>query len=607
MNFADSELKTAASWAGALTGKAETGSPLSAETVGLPFSFVYGGRRSADLLPNWVREAEVVRLDDRRTAHNAAYTDPDTGLQVRIEAVVFADFPAVEWVMHLKNTGPDDTPVVEDIQPLDATFTCPGGAPTLHYAKGAVCSIDDYKPLTRILGQGEGEHIQPGGGRSSSDFLPFFNIERTPGEGLILAIGWSGEWAADFRRDNRDNLRIRGGMDLTHLKLHPGEQIRTPRILTLFWQGDRARSQNMLRRFILAHHRPKVNGKPVEPLAFNSSRGGTPASDHLMSIKAIAEHDLPIDYYWIDAEWFGKGQWTTNVGDWSVKNDLYPDGFKPVSDALHESGRKFLLWFEPERVCAGTPWAKEHRQWLLDVPKDKEHYNRGVSQADPHWAELLRRHPGLIIDNCASGGRRIDIQSLSLSTPFWRTDYPNTSTAKQCHTFGMLSWVPLNATGHLTLCRAGDYEFRSTMSSSVVFSFLQHDGETWRVEPPPADYPWDKVETMLTQYRDIRKYFLGDYYPLTEYSQAEDAWMVYQLDLPETGEGLIVALKRPLSSLTMGSFALKALDRHARYQIADLDSGKSETVSGAFLTDDGLRIALTQSPASCLIGYRRIG
>ena len=52
-------------------------------------------------------------------------------------------------------------------------------------------------------------------------------------------------------------------MALTRLKLHPGEEIRTPRILTLFWQGDRRRGNNLLRQFILAHHRPSVGGKPV--------------------------------------------------------------------------------------------------------------------------------------------------------------------------------------------------------------------------------------------------------------------------------------------------------------------------------------------------------
>ncbi len=99
-----------------------------------------------------------------------------------------------------------------------------------------------------------------------------------------------------------------------------------------------------------------------------------------------------MDYYWIDAGWFGKGKWWKNPGDWRVKKDLYPEGFKPISDLLHASGRKLLLWFEPERVCAGTPWYTELDKWLLEVPQDRKVY-RGfdgkgdwdVATTDPRW------------------------------------------------------------------------------------------------------------------------------------------------------------------------------------------------------------------------------
>ena len=63
------------------------------------------------------------------------------------------------------------------------------------------------------------------------------------------------------------------------------------------------------------------------------------------------------------------------------------------------------------------------------------------------WDELLKRHPDLLIDNCASGGRRIDLETVGRSTPFWRTDGPRDPVAHQCHTYGLLSWVPLSSTG----------------------------------------------------------------------------------------------------------------------------------------------------------------
>ena len=59
--------------------------------------------------------------------------------------------------------------------------------------------------------------------------FPYFNLE-WPGEGLIIVIGWPGQWAAQFMRDAGEGLRVRGGQELTRFKLHPGEEARSPLI-----------------------------------------------------------------------------------------------------------------------------------------------------------------------------------------------------------------------------------------------------------------------------------------------------------------------------------------------------------------------------------------
>ena len=38
------------------------------------------------------------------------------------------------------------------------------------------------------------------------------------------------------------------------------------------------------------------------------------------------------------------------------------------------------------------------------------------------WDAIRASHPGLIIDDCSSGGRRIDLETLSRSVPLWRSD-----------------------------------------------------------------------------------------------------------------------------------------------------------------------------------------
>ena len=444
--------------------------------------------------------------------------------------------------------------------------------------------MDDFMPLTRVLSHNGRLHLEPGGGRSSSEFLPFFNIE-AKGEGRGGGDWLVGRVGGEITRTPNPgpSFQVHAGMALTNLKLHPGEEIRTPRILTLFWQGDRRRGNNLLRQFILAHHRPTVGGKPLECPITNANWGETPASDHLENIRQIIAHDLPMDYYWIDAGWFGKGQWWKNPGNWEVKRDLYPQGFKPISDLLHSAGRKLLLWFEPERVCAGTPWYTEHAAWLLEVPKERKVY-RGfdakgewdVAVTDPRWVpnesarnqiqegdklfnlaipearqfltdfmsakidefgldcfrndaniaplefwraadapdrqgiteirwvegfyafwdELRRRHPNLIIDDCASGGRRIDLETISRSTPLSRTDFVGHSLADQCHTQGLLQWVPLNTTSAGDLSTHNEYKIRSSMTAGLCYGLFSA-GDAAQPKADYQNFPYAEVKRSL--------------------------------------------------------------------------------------------------------------
>ena len=599
------------------------GEHLDRPTVTPPFSLAMDRAGATATLARWKQSTatEAVAGGTRRVR---TYTDPQTGLAVRCEAVSFRDDPAVEWVVSLRNGGSADSPLLSEIRALDTVLPTRRQPPLLHYARGALCSMDDFAPQTRRLSPPSRLHLEPAGGRSSSDFLPFFNLETPVDGGVVLGLGWSGEWAADFTTEAGLRTRVQAGMALTHLRLHPGEEIRTPRVALLFYRGDWLRGQNLWRRFVLAHHRPRVNGTPLLPPVFNGNWGGTPAAQHLENIDAIVAHDLPLQFYWIDAEWFGQGPWWKNTGDWRVKADLYPEGFQPISAALHHSGRKLLLWFEPERVAPGTPWFQDHPQWLLAVPKEHRVYNWGDKHTFPDWVtsesrrnqindgdrlfnlglpearrfvtdfiseritefgldcyrhdaniaplefwraadtpdrqgiteirwveglyafwdELLRRHPGMLIDNCASGGRRIDLETLTRSTPFWRTDFPGDLTGKQCHTYGLSLWVPLNATGAVTPGRDTDYAWRSTISSTVTFG-LFGNGDAPQTQPPPASFPYAKAKATLAQYRRLQPYFLGDYYPLTPYTKAADAWVAWQFDRGDLGGGLVQVFRRP--------------------------------------------------------------
>src|SRR5262245_12136930 len=244
------------------------------DPAGLPLSFRYDGRESAAFLGRW-RAAWGPGADG--DGHVLTLTDPDSGLRLTCEVTAFADYPAVEWVAYLENTGDRTTPIVADLQALDAVVRSdsPREACWVQQAKGSQCQLDDFEPLrTQLSPRGE-LRLAARKGRSSDGALPFFNLE-LGGGGVVGAIGWTGGWAASFERGADGHLRARAGLASTHLALRPGARIRTPRVLLLFWEGDRLHGHNLLRRFLLAHHTPRPNGARLRAPVRDAHWGAAP-------------------------------------------------------------------------------------------------------------------------------------------------------------------------------------------------------------------------------------------------------------------------------------------------------------------------------------------
>jgi len=248
----------------------------------LPFSFSYGGKPSAELLKSWPSKRGSRKLDDVRIEHVLGWTDPATGLEVRWVAVEYRDFPTVEWTLLFKNPGSKDTPILADIQSLDLPverFPWPSAAWSefkLHHQTGSPCQPNDYEPHVSVLNPGDVKRISAAGGRPTNSDLPFFNLELPTSEGMIVVVGWPGQWAAEFARDKTHGLRIRAGQELTRFKLLPGEEVRSPLVVVQFWKGDRIRSQNIWRRWMIAHNLPRPGGElpPVQMAACSSHQFG---------------------------------------------------------------------------------------------------------------------------------------------------------------------------------------------------------------------------------------------------------------------------------------------------------------------------------------------
>jgi alpha-galactosidase len=77
------------------------------------FSFVLGGKPSGEFLRGWKRTNADRELDEKRRECTSIWMDEATGMQVRLVATKYADFPVVEWTVWLRNAGNHDTPLVE--------------------------------------------------------------------------------------------------------------------------------------------------------------------------------------------------------------------------------------------------------------------------------------------------------------------------------------------------------------------------------------------------------------------------------------------------------------------------------------------------------------
>ncbi len=659
------EMDTARAWVGAALP--EGGGPAGF------YSFGYGDKTAAELLPGWTLE-RTRREEAGRVVHTVTRTDPATGLSVACEMIEHTDFPAVEWVFNFTNTGAADTPIIKDILPLDCAFplTRDKGA-RVHHANGSECRLDDFAPHATSLGpnehdpqgtwRGEGNPltIESKGGRSSCGALPFFNIE-TDNRGIIAAVGWTGDWRAFFFRTEGE-LRAGAGMKRTHFLLHPGEEARTPRMLLLFWEGDRMRGHNLLRRFILGKHTPAVNGAPARGPVCNATWGGNYAAKHAEHAKWWRDNNLPLDYLWVDAGWFGEdeakpgatvfnSQWGRFVGDWAPNSGYFPQGLKPVADAAADAGMGLLLWLESERVFKGTKWTREHPghmlgpvgdNYLLDLGNPdarkmlEEHLAALISEnrigcyrqdfnMDPRpfwdgadtpdrvglaeirhitglyalWDNLRARFPGLLIDNCSSGGRRIDLESISRSMPLWRSDvqcWPGFgATAMQGQTQGLGLWVPLS-----TGCcdREDTYVFRSALGPGMVLIMYEFEQDTAK------HFSVDWLRARMGELNAVRDLFLGDLYPLLSFSLSDDDWSAWQYDRPDTGRGMVLALRRPNSPFTTMKPRLRGLDPAAEYELKDQDGGKPVVRTGRELMESGLELLITDQPGSRLILYTK--
>ena len=340
-----------------------------------PFTFQYDGVSSPQKnREDWTVTLSSSSLDDR-TLHVLRYRHNKTGLEVRCHATVFKKYPAVEWVLRFRNRGEKTTPILSEIHALKARFVSSKGY-NLRYASGAGEGVSaratDFGPREKELSGGSDLRFAPLFGRPSwGESLPFFNLDMGS-RGVFVGLGWTGQWQARFGND-RKSAYVRAGMEGTHLKLYPGEEIRTPRVLLVFWKGHWAHGQNLWRRVVLDHIHPQKNGRPrtmpfltssaaVYEEAFNATE-----ANQVEFARKFA--NLGLEYIWLDVGWHDASVGHTHLGPIDLKR--FPGGFRSLTDKLREFDMGLLVWMAPE-FQGGSSWMEKAYPELYLKLKDKE-------------------------------------------------------------------------------------------------------------------------------------------------------------------------------------------------------------------------------------------
>ena len=299
------------------------------------------------------------------------------------------------------------------------------------------------------------------------------------GHGEVWAVhtAWSGNHAT-FAELGLSGVAVLGGGELLlpgEVILAPGEAYTTPWLYGAYGTGLDAVAAAFHTELRSRATHP-TSPRPVvlntwEAVYFNHDL------EALVQLAKLGAQ-VGVERFVLDDGWFlGRRDDNAGLGDWRVDPEVWPDGLSPLVRAVRGFGMEFGLWFEPEMVNEDSDVAREHPDWILasgerlpiagrnqqvlnlTVPEAfsyvleamsaligehsidyvKWDHNRDLAEAGDRRTgeprvhaqtlaayalmdELRRRHPGLEIESCSSGGGRVDLEVLQRTDRVWASD-----------------------------------------------------------------------------------------------------------------------------------------------------------------------------------------
>ena len=357
------------------------------------------------------------------------------------------------------------------------------------------------------------------------------------GEAWSLAMAWSGNNIHHVERLIDGHKSIGAGEYLLpgEVILKKGESYVAPRAIATFSDRGLDGLTNNHYSWIRSrsNHITKVRPRPLtlnmwEAVYFNHNEEGI----RKMVDKAA---EIGVERVVLDDGWFGSRRHDrAGLGDWVVSKDAWPNGLAPIIKYINDKGIEFGLWFEGEMVNRDSDLYRAHPDWILQEPgripvegrwqqvldlTKEGAYNHVLNQVDAvlseyniayiKWDhnrhltdpisdgrpvvrkqteaiyrmfdELKKRHPGLEIESCSSGGGRIDLGMIEHADRFWTSDQNDPLERQQIQRWTGLVIPPEFLGTHVGPTVGHQMHRTHSVSFRALNALFGHAGIEWNI------------------------------------------------------------------------------------------------------------------------------
>jgi alpha-galactosidase len=501
-------------------------------------------------------------------------------------------------------------------------------------------------------------------GRSSKGHHPWFALVKDGQAVLSASVVWSGNWALRFEPRGK-GFRVNGGLNDWNFSklLSAGDAVESPPVVIVLGKDLNAVSQQYA-RVGRKYWYPRNSLSSILPVEWNHwwSYEDVEINEDIFLKNVETSAQMGIEVCTLDAGWFGPSDpathWYEYRGDWHLVNTRrFPGGIRRLADETHAKGMHFGLWCEIEGlginaqlaknhpdyvatragvrlgyVCFGNPgvqeWAYQTLKRLItdyDCDWIKLDFNldpgAGCDRADhghqagdglyEHYigyyrtlARVRKDFPEVVLENCSSGGLRIDLGILRqtymtfLSDPDWPVHdlqiFWGASTMLAPDVllhWSFCDWRSTNPPPQQTFNPHDPNLTQKQLDYYTRISMLGMYGFSQKM-PDLPDWVAARLVAHTRVYRDVVRRFVqqADLFRLTDQpkrSGAGERWSAFQYSLPDQSEHLLFVFRLPGAERER-SIRLENLQPDRLYTVESLDGEAVRQMQGSALMDEGL-------------------